>query len=61
MSDEGGLSKVIDSIERLSIGAANKTVLAFLAILRDGRSPIERYVRLAALSAVHDGIRLSSP
>lgn len=51
MSKDRSLSEVIDSIGRLQVGAANKTVLAGLAILRDGRSPVERCVRWAALSA----------
>ncbi len=51
MSDESGLSKIIDSIGRLKLGERATALLTGLAILVAGRNvhPIVRCFRLIAL------------
>jgi hypothetical protein len=54
MSVGSELSKVLDSIGRLKVSEANRTILAGLAIIEDRRRsvhPIERCVRWSAVTA----------
>ena len=58
MSDEGGLSKVIDSIGRLELGAKATVVLAFVAILLRGRNvhPAVRCFRIGLTTVLGLGV-----
>lgn len=47
MSDESGLSKIIDAIGRLKLGKSATAILTAIAILKDksGRPPGLRWIR----------------
>lgn len=58
MSDEGGLSKVIDSIGRLKLGERATAVLTGLAILIRGRNihPAVRCFRMGLAAVLGVGV-----